>query len=318
MRLFHVSKNPKAPLKILTNSPHGGLNIPPEIMHAFLQGKTDAQTFWRILQWIYEDGDRGSYDFYHTLREQSRHNISSLIPRVFIDHNRLSGKDILTEENLYQGINESDGAIKSVTMFGEYLFKFPFTNKEKELLYAKYIFPYERAMLQLMHEARTDLTGILHCHTKPPEPTTSLTAQGDRKDRPLIALGNAENQFGRFSEGFIDHLKIITTTMIQEAEISPDILAKEYNKKPLINGFIRRHGEYIPSEELVGINYPYTGKVSMNGIQDLRKIAGIEKSVPELLIEVNRVLCHPKYYPIIQKIMLRIGYEIQENYHPQY
>ena len=155
-------------LPFLISIPHGGNEIPPEIMASTMLSQGD----------IFEDGDAFTREIY-ALHDTVETVVETDIARAFVDMNRKS--DDFPPDN-------SDGVIKSQTCYKRLIYlngKLP-SKRTIDLMLKNYYFPFHKRIKDKIDEG--SLTFAFDCHsmatTAPPIAHDSGTL------RPTICLGN--------------------------------------------------------------------------------------------------------------------------------
>jgi len=236
-------------LPVLLSIPHGGIEIPREIVDRVCLTHVDVQN----------DSDAFSRDVYD-LEDRVAVVVATYIGRAFVDLNR--APDDLPPAN-------PDGVIKSHTCYGVPIYQEgaqPDAAMIRTLLDA-YYYPYHNQIAEVAQHAGPNVELGIDCHTM--TPVGPQVAPDPDAPRPMICLGNVH---GRSCSQ--DTMTRLARCFVEAFELEDDDVT--YNQ-PFAGGFITRHYGTNPipwvqveMNQAFYLEFPCFGKNVFEGVERTR------------------------------------------------
>ena len=158
-----------ATLPLLLSIPHGGTDIPEEVVDDVVASEFD----------VLADGDAFTAELYD-LRAHVAHSLVATVARAFVDLNRAA--DDRPPEN-------PDGVVKTQTVHGVALYRQPLSDEAVDALLGRYYHPYHERLQALGRDGAIEI-GI-DCHSMLAKPPPGFPNRGPR---PKFCVSNGDGQ----------------------------------------------------------------------------------------------------------------------------
>jgi N-formylglutamate deformylase len=253
-------------LPIIQSIPHGGLEVPPEVRARLAIDETT----------IYNECDLWAddlYDFAHpdliplTTQNVTMAPLATItmpVARVLVDANRPP-----------DNIDDPDGAIKSITSYGQQIYISPLTLPEREQFLDSYWLPFHRELDAAIHAHASETRLFLDCHNMAQYGPDAYGDPGQR--RPLICLANFGDTKGEQKPN--GHAVTCPGSLLRAAR---DLAQNLFEDLPLLQPDNR-------PAPIVLLNRPFAGGYILQTKTDLLSQVA-ERPIPGIMIEINRGL----------------------------